>query len=117
MIAPWNAPMTKHAARPTIRPAHHGQLVGAAIRARAIVAPTAPTKPTDRSISLRMRAYSSAMPRRMMKAAWTNRLTMLAEVKNTFDWTSKKMQMTIRPMMIGRAPLSPPRMRFHQARR
>ena len=52
-----------------------------------------------------------------MKAAWTNRLTMFAELKNALDFTSKKTQMTIRPMMIGIAPLSPPRMRIHQARR
>ena len=51
----------------------------------AMAAPTAPTKPTERSISLRIRAYSSAMPRRMMKAACTKRLTMLAEVKKALD--------------------------------
>ena len=76
MMAPWKAPMTGQAAMPTMRPAHQGQLVGEPIRASAMAAPTAPTKATERSISLRMRAYSSAMPRRMMKVAWTNRLTM-----------------------------------------
>ena len=50
-----------------------------------------------------------------MKAAWTNRLTMFAELKNALDFTSKKMQMTMRPTMIGIAPLSPPRIRIHQA--
>ncbi len=44
----------------------------------------------------------------MMKAACTKRLTMLVAVKKELDCTSKKMQMTMSPMMIGRAPLSPP---------
>ena len=114
---PWKAPMSALAASPTMTPAHQGQLLGFEISAAVMAAPTAPTKPTDRSISLRMRAYSSAMPSRMMKAAWTNRLTMFAELKNALDFTSKMTQMTIRPMMIGIAPLSPPRMRSHQARR
>ncbi len=117
MIAPWKAPMTAQAARPTIRPAHQGQLAGELISAKAMAAPTAPTKATERSTSLRISAYSSPMPRRMMKVACTNRLTMFVAVRNALDCTSKKMQMTIRPAMIGRAPLSPPRMRFHQARR
>ena len=52
-----------------------------------------------------------------MNVACTNRLTMFVAVKKALDCTSKKMQMTIRPAMIGSAPLSPPRMRFHQARR
>ncbi len=52
-----------------------------------------------------------------MNAAWTNRLTMFAELKKALDFTSKKMQMTMSPMMIGIAPLSPPRIRIHQARR
>ncbi len=57
------------------------------------------------------------MPSRTMKAAWTKRFTMFVAVKNALDWTSKKMQMAIRPTMMGSAPLSPPRTRFHQARR
>ena len=57
------------------------------------------------------------MPSRMMNAAWTNRLTMLVAVRKALDCTSKKMQMTMSPTMIGSAPLSPLRIRFHQARR
>ena len=45
------------------------------------------------------------------------RLTMLADVRKALDFTSKKMQMTMSPMMMGSAPLSPPRIRFHHARR
>ena len=82
-----------------------------------MAAPTAPTKPTERSISLRISAYSSASPSRMMKVAWTKRLTMLVAVRKALDCTSKKMQMAMSPTMIGSAPLSPPRMRFHHARR
>ena len=52
-----------------------------------------------------------------MKAAWTKRLTMLVAVRKELDCTSKKTQMTMSPMMIGSAPLSPPRMRFHHARK
>ena len=52
-----------------------------------------------------------------MKAAWTNRLTMLVAVRKALDWMSKKMKMTMSPAMIGSAPLSPPRMRLHHARR
>ena len=52
-----------------------------------------------------------------MKAAWMKRLTMLVAVRKALDCTSKKMQMTMSPTMMGSAPLSPPRMRFHQARR
>ena len=40
---------------------------------------------------------------------------MLVAVRKELDCTSKKMQMTMRPMMMGSAPLSPPRIRFHQA--
>ena len=43
--------------------AHQGQSVGEPIRAKAMAAPTAPTKPTERSISLRIRAKISAMPK------------------------------------------------------
>ncbi len=50
-----------------------------------------------------------------MKVAWTKRLTMLVAVRKALDCTSKKMLMTISPMMMGSAPLSPPRMRLHQA--
>ena len=34
MIVPWKAPMTAQAARPTIRPAHQGQLDGELISAK-----------------------------------------------------------------------------------
>ncbi len=56
MIRPWKAPITAQAAMPTMIPAHQGQFCGAPISARAMAAPTAPTKPTERSISLRIRA-------------------------------------------------------------
>ena len=41
---------------PTMSAAHQTQFCGAPIRAMAMDAPTAPTNPTERSISLRMRA-------------------------------------------------------------
>ena len=56
MIVPWRAPMTAHAAMPTMSAAHQGQFCGDPISAIAMAAPTAPTKPTERSISLRSRA-------------------------------------------------------------
>ena len=55
------------------------------------------------------------MPSRMMKVAWTKRLTMLVDVRKALDCTSKKMLMTMSPTMMGSAPLSPLRMRLHQA--
>ena len=42
---------------------------------------------------------------------------MLPEERKTCDWIWKKTHMTMSATMIGSAPLSPPRMRFHQARR
>ena len=117
MMVPWKAPIRAHAAMPTMSPAHQTQFCGAPIRAMAMDAPTAPTNPTERSISLRIRAYSSAIPSRMMKVDWTKRLTMLVDVRKALDFTSKKMLMTMSPTMMGSAPLSPPRMRFHHARR
>ena len=102
---------------PTIAPAHQGQLYGGEIKPMVMVAPTAPTNPTDRSISPIRSAYSSPMPNRMKNVDCTSRLTMLPEERKTWDWTWKKMQMTMSPTMMGRAPLSPLRMRFHQARR
>ena len=56
MMVPWKAPMTAQATRPTMTPAHQGQFCGAPMRASAMAAPTAPTKPTERSISLRISA-------------------------------------------------------------
>ena len=56
MIVPWKAPMMRQAMRPTMMPAHHGQFCGDPMSAKAMAAPTAPTKPTERSISLRIRA-------------------------------------------------------------
>ena len=41
---------------PTMMAAHHGQFWGEPIRASAMAAPTAPTNPTERSISLRIKA-------------------------------------------------------------
>ena len=52
-----------------------------------------------------------------MNVAWTKRLTMLVAVRKELDCTSKKMQMTMSPTMMGSAPLSPPLMRRHHARR
>ena len=82
-----------------------------------MAAPTAPTNPTERSISLRIRAYSSAIPSKMMNVDCTKRLTMLVDVRKALDLAEKKMLMTMSPMMMGSAPLSPPRIRFHHARR
>ena len=56
MMVPWKAPMTAHTAMPTMSAAHQGQFCGDPISAIAMAAPTAPTKPTERSISLRIRA-------------------------------------------------------------
>ena len=56
MIVPWKNPMTAQAIRPTMIAAHQGQFWGAPMRASAMVVPTAPTKATERSISLRIRA-------------------------------------------------------------
>ena len=102
---------------PTMSPAHQTQFCGELIRAMAMDAPTAPTNPTERSISLRIRAYSSAIPSKMMNVDCTKRLTMLVDVRKALDLAEKKMLMTRSPMMMGSAPLSPPRIRFHHARR
>ena len=56
MMVPWKAPIRAQAAMPTMSPAHQTQFCGAPIRAMAMDAPTAPTNPTERSISLRRRA-------------------------------------------------------------
>ena len=55
-MMPWRAPMTAHAAMPTMTAAHQGQSYEGHISAIAMAAPTPPTKPTERSISLRSRA-------------------------------------------------------------
>ena len=81
-----------------------------------MVAPMPATKPTERSISLRMRAKVSPRPNVTKKAACTNRLTMLPAERNLDCWTWKTMTMRMRPSRIGRAPLSPLRIRLPHAR-
>lgn len=80
-----------------------------------MVAPMPATKPTERSISLRIRAKVSPTPNVTKKAACTNRLTMLPAERNLDCWTWKMMMMRMSPRMIGNAPLSPLRIRFTQA--
>ena len=48
---PWSSPMAPAASMPTMTPAHQGQLYGGEIKPMVMVAPTAPTNPTDRSMS------------------------------------------------------------------
>ena len=80
-----------------------------------MVAPMPATKPTERSISLRIRAKVSPRPNITKKAACTNRLTMLPAERNLDCWTWKMMMMRTSPSRIGNAPLSPLRIRFTQA--
>ena len=80
-----------------------------------MVAPIPATKPTERSISLRISAKVSPRPNVTKKAACTSRLTMLPAERNLDCWTWKMMMMRTSPRMIGSAPLSPLRIRFTQA--
>ena len=51
-----------------------------------------------------------------MKAAWVMRLTRLPADRNSEFLIWKNSTITIRPMMTGRAPLSPLRIRLNQIR-
>ena len=93
---------------------HHG--LPFATRYRATTAPQAAVNPAARSISPSSSTKTSAMPSVMMNAAWVIRLTRLPADRNSELLTWKIKMMTIRPMITGRAPLSPLRIRLTQIR-
>ena len=72
--------------------------------------------PADRSISPSRITKTSAMPSMTRVAAWVIRLAKLRSVRKKGLSTENSTLRTMNPATAGRAPMSPPRTRWSQAR-
>ena len=82
-------------------------LCGSVASSAVIVAPTAPAKPIDRSISPSRSTKTSAMPSSTNTPDCSIRFVRLPVERNLEFWVWKMTTMTISPMTTGSAPLSP----------
>src|SRR6266516_3771295 len=105
---PWMAPPAEQASNAAMVAAHHGQFAPPGCTSSATTtAPSAMTRPTDRSISPRSRAKISAIASTMYTVLCSKRLTRFSADRNCEFATWKLTATTTMARTTGRTPLLP----------
>ena len=106
MMVPMNAPISAQTSSAAMHATHHDQLPCSLVTSSAaMIPPTPPTKPADRSISPSRSTNTSAMARSMYTAPCTSRFTMLPAVRKFEFRLWKMIEMRNRPSTTGSTPL------------